>query len=85
MVVSASVLPQQVNPQPPPQEESLVPAAVEDFLVVLNTVRSLDSQIAIDGCYLVSFTALVDTFAAESNDVMSLGSELDAEVEREGF
>ena len=79
MVVSVSSLPQQVNHQPPPQEESLV-AAVEDYLVVLTTASSLESQIAFDGCYLCSFTALVDNFGAEIKDRIPLGSESDAEV-----
>ena len=71
MVINISSLPQQINHQPPPQEEPLVPA-VEDYLVVLPTASSIDSQIATDECYLWSFTALVDNFVAE---MMPLGSE----------
>ena len=84
MVVGVSSFPQQGNHQPPPQEEPPVPA-VDGYLVVLTTATSLDSQIAMDGCYLWSFTALVDNFVAEIEDIMPLGSELDAEVEREDF
>lgn len=82
MVISISSLPQQINNQQPPQEESPIPTS-QDYLVVLTTASSLESQVAIGGYYLWSFTALVDTFVAEIMDMMPLGSELDAEIERE--
>ena len=79
MVIIVPSLPQQINHQPPPQDEPLVPA-FEDCLVVLPMASSLDSKIAMDEYYLWSSTALVDNFVAEVKDMMPIGSALDTEL-----